>query len=162
QFRFNYTATPEIVFGLNFDLSYKSFDLNMFFQGQTNAYNYDGGFASLGNSNFDNASVYRSEDRWSVDNPNGSLPRAADNAPSNNTMWLFDATFARLKNMEIGYSLPASLSGKAGLSQTRIYLSGSNLLTWAKEIKWADPEMNGGFLYYPQQRVLNIGANVKF
>lgn len=162
QFRFNYTSTPEVVFGLNLDLAYQGFDVTMFFQGQTNAYNYDGGFASLGNSNFDNASVYRAEDRWTVDNPNGTKPRAGDNAPSNNTMWLFDATFARLKNMEVGYSLPSSLLGRTGLSQARIYVSGSNLLTWAKEIKWVDPEVNGGFLYYPQQRVLNLGANIKF
>jgi hypothetical protein len=44
----------------------------------------------------------------------------------------------------------------------RVYVSGFNLFTWAKEIKWEDPELSGDALYYPQQRVLNIGINLKF
>jgi len=43
-----------------------------------------------------------------------------------------------------------------------LYVSGYNLLTFAKEIKWADPESSGGYLYYPQQRIINLGINVKF
>lgn len=77
-------------------------------------------------------------------------------------MWLFDATFVRLKTVELGYSLPKDLISKIGLTDTRFYLSGFNLLTWAKEIKWSDPEAQGGFLYYPQLRVINLGVNVKF
>ncbi len=162
QFRFDYTAIPEYVFGMTFDLQYKNFDLNILFQGQTNAYNFDDRFGSLGNSAYDNATVERAKDRWTVDNPNGTMPRADGNAPGNNTMWLFDATFVRLKTVELGYSLPKDLISKIGLTDTRFYLSGFNLLTWAKEIKWSDPEAQGGFLYYPQLRVINLGVNVKF
>jgi hypothetical protein len=97
-----------------------------------------------------------------VDNPDGTMPRADGNAPGNNTMWMFDATFVRLKNIEFGYSLPQQLVSKVKLTNARIYVSGFNVLTWAKEIKWADPEANGGLLYYPQMRVLNVGVNVKF
>ncbi|WPP48796.1 SusC/RagA family TonB-linked outer membrane protein [Catalinimonas niigatensis] len=162
QFRFDYTSTPEYIFGMTMDLRYKSFDLNVLFQGQANAYNYDDRFAVLGNAAFDNATVERARDRWTVDNPNGTKPRADGNAPGNNTMWLFDATFVRLKSLEFGYSLPQQLVSKVGLNNARFYVSGFNLLTWAKEIKWADPEANGGLLYYPQLRVINMGVNVKF
>jgi TonB-linked SusC/RagA family outer membrane protein len=162
QFRFDYTARPEVVFGLNLDLQYKKFDLSIFFQGQTNAYNFDDRSSVLGTSAFDNASVYRATDRWSVENPNGTKPRADSSTPNNNTMWLFDATFVRLKTIELGYSLPPQLISKIGLSNLRLYASGFNVLTWAKEIKWTDPEINGNALYYPQQRVLNLGVNVKF
>src|SRR5690554_1078763 len=162
QFRFNYTATPEYVFGLNFDLAYKNFDLNLFFQGQTNVYNYDERYPDLGTAAFDNATVERATDRWTVDNPNGTKPRADGVEPGANTMWLFDATFVRLKNVEFGYSLPDHLISRIGFSDARFYVSGSNVLTWSKEIKWADPEASGGFLYYPQLRTMNVGLNVKF
>jgi TonB-linked SusC/RagA family outer membrane protein len=162
QYRFDFTSTPEYVFGLGIDLQYKNFDLSLLFQGQTNAYNYDDRFSVLGSSAFDNASVYRAKDRWTVDNPNGSMPRANDNAPGNNTRWVYDATFARLKNLELGYTIPESVVSKAKLSTLRIYVSGFNLLTWAKKIKWTDPEISGPLLYYPQQRVFNLGVNVKF
>lgn len=162
QFRFDYTTTPQYVFGLTFDFTYKNFDLNIFFQGQTNAYNFDDRFSILGSSAFDNASVYRAKDRWTPENPNGTKPRAGDLAPGNNTNWLFDATFVRLKTLELGYSLPTSLVSRVGLSNLRFYVSGFNVLTWSKEIKWADPEQSGNFVYYPQQRVLNLGVNLKF
>src|SRR5690606_23280763 len=131
-------------------------------QGQTNAYNYDDRFSTLGSATYDNATVERAEDRWTVDNPNGTMPRADGNAPGNNTMWVFDATFVRMKTLELGYSLPEALISRVGLTNTRLYVSGFNLLTWSKEIKWTDPEAQGGFLYYPQLRVINLGVNVKF
>lgn len=162
QFRFNYTSTPEYVFGLNFDLQYRRFDLNVFFQGQTNVYNYDDRYPVLGNAAFDNATVERARDRWTVDNPNGSKPRADNVQPGANTMWLFDASFVRLKNVELGYTLPNTWLNRIGLSDVRVFASGFNVLTWSKEIKWADPEASGGFLYYPQLRTTNFGVNVKF
>lgn len=162
QFRSKYTPMPEYVFGMNFDFQYKNFDLNLFFQGQTNVNNYDDRFSVLGNAAFDNATVERANDRWTVNNPNGTMPRADGNAPGNNTMWLFDATFVRLKTIELGYSLPKHIVSQANLTDARFYVSGFNMLTWSKEIKWADPEAQGGFLYYPQLRVINIGTNIKF
>jgi TonB-linked SusC/RagA family outer membrane protein len=166
QFRFDMTNTPEVVFGLNMGLQYQNFDLTVFFQGQTNAYTYDGdltyGFASLGNANFTNACIERAKDHWTVDNPNGTMPRADAFQPGSTTFFLFDATFVRLKTLEFGYSLPKEIPSKIGLEDVRVYVSGYNLLTWAKEIKWADPESSGGYLYYPQQRIINLGINVKF
>jgi TonB-linked SusC/RagA family outer membrane protein len=166
RIRVDKSNTPEIVFGLNIGMQYQNFDLSLFFQGQTSAYmddnDYTYGFASLGNSNFTNACVERAKDHWTVDNPNGTMPRADAFQPGSTTFFLFDATFIRLKSMEFGYSLPKGISSKIGLEDIRVYASGYNLLTWAKEIKWADPESSGGYLYYPQQRIINLGINVKF
>jgi hypothetical protein len=162
QYRFNYTDTPEYVFGLNMGFQYKNFDLNLFFQGQTNAYNYDDTFAKLGNSSYDNAVVDRARDRWTVNNPGGSMPRADAYQPGSNTFFLFDATFVRLKTLEFGYSLPKNIASKLKMNDLRLYLSGSNLFTWAKEIKWTDPENSGDFLNYPPLRTINLGVNVKF
>lgn len=162
QFRFDKTNIPEVVFGLNLGLQYKNFDLSIFFQGQTRVYNYDGDFLALGTAAFDNALVARAKNHWSVDNPNGTMPRADAFQPGSTTFFLYDATFVRLKTLEFGYSLPKNLISKIRLEDVRFYVSGFNLLTWAKEIKWCDPELNGSNLYYPQQRVINLGINVKF
>jgi TonB-linked SusC/RagA family outer membrane protein len=162
QFRFDYTSTPEYVFGLNMNFQYLNFDLSIFFQGQTNAYNYDDTFVNLGNEAFDNAFVKRAENHWSVDNPNGTMPRADAYQPGNTTFFLYDATFIRLKTLEFGYSLPEKITTKIKMGNVRLYASAYNLLTWAKEIKWSDPEISGNTLYYPQQRIINLGINVKF
>ncbi len=162
QFRYDYTSTPEYVFGLNMNFQYQNIDLSVFFQGQTNAYNYDDVFPRLGNSAFDNTMVERAENRWTVDNPNGTMPRADAYQPGNTTFFLFDATFIRLKTLEFGYSIPQKIVSKIKLENVRLYANAYNLLTWAKEIKWSDPEINGNTLYYPQQRIINLGINVKF
>jgi TonB-linked SusC/RagA family outer membrane protein len=162
MYRSKYTSTPEITFGLNISLQYKNFDFSMFFQGQTNAYNYDDQFASLGASNFDNAVVQRANNHWSETNKNGTMPRVRQYTPGTTDFFLYDATFVRLKNIDLGYTLPKSLISKIKLDDVRIFVSGFNVLTWAKEIKWTDPELNGNILYYPPQRIFSMGINVKF
>ncbi len=162
SYRFDYTATPEVVFGLNTNFQYKNFDLSLFFQGQTKVYHRDGQFAALGTSDNDNGFVARAKNRWTVDNPNGTMPRADNYSYGTTTFFLYDATFVRLKTAELGYSLPKNIASKIKMNDVRVYVSGFNLFTWAKEIKWEDPELSGDALYYPQQRVLNIGINLKF
>jgi hypothetical protein len=147
---------------LNMNFQYQNFDLNIFFQGQTNAYNLDNNFIKLGNADFDNAVVERAEDRWTVDNPDGTMPRADFFQPGASDFFIYDATFVRLKTLELGYTLPDKLTSKVKLTDLRFYVSAFNLITWAKEIKWADPEMSGDLVYYPQQRIINLGINVKF
>ncbi|PKQ45588.1 SusC/RagA family TonB-linked outer membrane protein [Confluentibacter flavum] len=161
QFRFDKNTTPEIIFGMNMNFEYKNFDLNLFFQGQTNAYHYDGDFANFGNADFTNGFVGRAADRWTVSNPNGTMPRADSFAPGSNTFFLFDATFVRLKSMEIGWTIPEKLLASTGVNSLRFYASGFNLLTWAKEKKFSDPEGTSA-LAYPQLRTINLGVNVKF
>ncbi len=162
RFRFDYDATPRYVFGLTFGVNYKNFDLSMLIQGQAGAYNYDNEFVKVGVSDYSNGSVYRAKDRWTVDNPNGTMPRADCYQPGNSTFFLYNASFVRLKNIELGYTIPKSVMGRIGFNSCRFYVSGFNVLTWAKEIKWCDPEVSGNFLSYPQQRVLNLGARIQF
>lgn len=163
RFRLQYNAIPRYVFGLNTDFQYKNFDLNVFFQGQTGAYNYDGTVAALGGQDFSNSSVFRATDRWSESNPNGTMPRADAYQRGNTTFFLYDATFVRLKTVEFGYTFPKPLLDRSKFLKTfRIYVSAFNLATWSKDIKFADPEFNGGYLTYPQQRTINFGASIKF
>jgi TonB-linked SusC/RagA family outer membrane protein len=163
RYRVPYSQVPRYVFGLNSDFTYKNFDLTVFFQGQAGAKNYDGNAAALGGTDFTNASVWRAEDRWSPTNVNGSKPRADAWQPGNTDFFLFDATFIRLKTVEVGYQIPSSVLQKTRvLKNLRIYASAFNLATWSKEVKFADPEFNGGYFNYPPSRIINFGATIKF
>jgi TonB-linked SusC/RagA family outer membrane protein len=161
QYRFDKSATPEIIFGMSMNFEWHNLDLNLFFQGQTNVYNYDGTFANLGNADFSNAFVARAADRWTESNPNGTMPRADGYSPGTNTFFLYDATFIRLKSLELGWTVPEKLISSVGGKSVRFYASAFNLITWTKENKWSDPEGTTS-LVYPQLRTINLGVNVKF
>lgn len=163
RYRVPYTAIPKYVFGLNSNFSFMNFDLNIFFQGQAGVRNYDDRTAALGETDFTNATVWRATDRWSPSNPNGTKPRSAAYQPGNTTFFLFDASFVRLKTVELGYNIPQSILERTkAIKSLRVYVNGFNLATWAKDITFADPEFNGGFFNYPPSRVINFGASIKF
>lgn len=163
RYRVPYTTIPKYVFGLNTDFQYKGFDLNIFFQGQAGVRNYDGNAASLGNTDFTNASVWRATNRWTEANPNGTMPRSDAFQPGNTDFFLLDGSFVRLKTVELGYNISQSALQKTRVFKgARIYVSAFNLATWAKEITFADPEFNGGYFNYPPSRVINFGASIKF
>ncbi|MCW0484885.1 TonB-dependent receptor [Gaoshiqia sediminis] len=163
RYRASNSPQPEYVFGLTANLQYKGFDLSLFFQGQTNAWTYDGTVDEFGQEDLDNGLVYRATNRWTISNQEGAtMPRSNDWQPGTTDFFLYDATFFRLKNAELGYTLPASILSKTGINDVRVFVNGVNLLTWAKEITWRDPEMSGGFTQYPPLRILSFGVNVKF
>lgn len=163
RYRVPFTSIPKYVFGLNTDFQYKNFDLNIFFQGQAGVRNYDPNAASLGNTDFTNASVWRATNRWTETNPNGTMPRSDHYQPGNTDFFLLDGSFVRLKTVELGYNIAESALQKTRvLKSARIYISAFNLATWAKEITFADPEFNGGYFNYPPSRVINFGASIKF
>ncbi|MCC8155523.1 MAG: TonB-dependent receptor, partial [Tannerellaceae bacterium] len=155
--RNNLTDFPEIVFGLTLNAEWNNFDASVLFQGQARAQLavYSPVNAT---GNFYMESV---ADRWTPDNPNGSNPRVGgyNNLQESygSDFYLKDASFLRLKNMEIGYTLPKTLFRKLGISNCRFYVSGYNLLTLDK-IKVVDPEASEGKgTFYPQVRIFNTG-----
>ncbi len=163
QYRDPHTTIPKYVFGLNSDFQFKNFDLNIFLQGQAGVRNYDGQAGTLGGTDFTNGLVWRDTNHWSESNPNGTMPRADAYQPGNTTFFLFDASFVRLKTVDLGYNIPASLLTKTKvLKALRIYVSAFNLATWPVQVKFADPEFNGSFFNYPPSRVINFGATLKF
>jgi hypothetical protein len=157
------SAIPEYVFGLSSSFEYKGFDLSLYFEGQTKAWTYDSNLESFARTNLDNNTVFRSNNRWTVNNQDGAtMPRADSYQPGATDFFLYDATFIRVKTLEFGYNLGSKLSKKIGLDNIRLFVSGSNLFTWAKAITWRDPEIDGGFGTYPPLRIINFGINVKF
>lgn len=175
QVPIGYPQTPKITYGFGVSTGYKNVDLSLFFQGNAlSSFWIDPvaitPFVDTDNENTlsQNALLAKIADsHWSEDNRDlyAFWPRLGDAVQSNNTQsstwWMRDGSFMRLKSVEIGYSLPQNLIKKVGLSTLRIYLSGTNLLTFSKFKLW-DPEMGANGLGYPIQRVYNVGVNLNF
>lgn len=104
---------------------------------------------------------------WSENNrnPYAFWPRLSNQTVANNnqtsTWFMQDATFLRLKSVELGYTFPRDLIKKIKVQNFRVYVSGTNLLCWSKFKLW-DPEMAGNGFGYPIQRVFNVGINLGF
>ena len=164
--RLDDNGVPTFQFGANLTMSYKGFDFSILFQGATGAsiriYTESGDIGNFLKWSHDN--------RWSIENPSSEYPRLASRGDTyftggnfgQNTHFLFSKDYIRLKNMELGYKLPSSLLNKVNIGGVRIYVNTLNLVTWSKN-KIFDPEATASSgVYYPQARVINIGASVKF
>jgi len=169
-----YPTTPEIIYGFGVSSTYKNFDLSFFFQGSArssffiDAYRTSPFIDTSGSAIGNNALLSAwANDHWSENNRNlyAAWPRLSDQLIDNNnrnsTWWLRDGGFLRLKSLEIGYSISPENFEKIKLESFRIYLSGTNLLTFSKFKIW-DVEMGGNGLGYPIQRGVNFGINMNF
>tara|TARA_B100001093_G_scaffold380416_1_gene365854 strand:- start:94 stop:3234 length:3141 start_codon:yes stop_codon:yes gene_type:complete len=169
-----YPTTPEIIYGFGVSSSYKNFDLSFFFQGSArssffvDAYRTSPFIDTSGSAIGNNALLTAwANDYWSENDRNlyAAWPRLSDQLIDNNnrnsTWWLRDGGFLRLKSLEIGYSINPEDIERFKLESMRIYLSGTNLLTFSKFKIW-DVEMGGNGLGYPIQRGINLGLNMNF
>jgi TonB-linked SusC/RagA family outer membrane protein len=156
---------PSWTYNFNLGLNYKEFDMSLVMQGVQGLDRLlmDNGQTGMeGDRN--NALTYWI-DRWTPTNPSTTLPRVGG---VNNTVvsdfYINDASYLRLKNIEIGYSLPKSIAGKMGLSTLRVFVSGQNILTITK-MKNFDPERQQGSAtdqLTPLYKIYSFGLNVKF
>ena len=169
-----YPTTPEIIYGFGTSASYRNFDFSFFFQGSArssffvDAYNTSPFIDTSGSAIGNNALLSAwANDHWSENDRNlyASWPRLSDQLIDNNnrnsTWWLRDGAFLRLKSIEFGYSFTDKLTEKLGFSAGRVYVSGTNLLTFSKFKLW-DIEMGGNGLGYPIQKGANLGLNINF
>ena len=161
--RNDFTQLPLFQGGFNIGATYKNFDLTILFQGAAGAMQYisAGEMGNIGNYLTD---IY--ENRWTVENPSSVHPRIANRNDqyfsANNTYWLRNSDYIRLKNFEIGYNIPETLLSKIGLKNCRVYTNGLNMFTWDK-LKIFDPEtVNSTGQYYPQSKIMNLGLTATF
>jgi len=161
-------TTPEIVYGFGTSIGYKGFDLSVFFQGLTNeSFWINAGYTSPFVDNTQLLKVY-ADSHWSEENgniyatwPRLSYDRNTNNVGVTNTWFMRDGTFLRLKQAELGYTIPGEWKNRLHIGNLRVYLSGTNLLLWSRFKLW-DVEMAGNGLGYPIQRVVNLGVNLSF
>ena len=167
--------TPDYTGGFTNTFIYKSIDLNVFFYFVTgnNIYNAAGRFMSDGFYNgFDNQTTDILKG-WTKPGDITNVPRTGYNygsGTSNSSRWLYKGDYIRLKNVSLGYSIPKEAAAALKISSARFYITGTNLLTYAKYP--GDPEINtnvvnniaGGEDFYsiPQAKTFTVGLNVKF
>lgn len=156
---------PRYTYGFRGDMAYKNFDLSFFIQGVGKADGYISGPGRHALTNVSNRVPQTIHlDRWTPDNPDASYPRLAYLLEHNtrfSTYWLEDASYLRLKNLQVGYTLPKDLTSRARISRARIYFSADNLFTLTDYFYGYDPEVTvsqGG--YYPQVKTFTFGINV--
>ena len=160
RFRSTTTSTPRLQYGINLGAQYKGFDLGIFFQGQALASQY----LTYNFSQASNGIEYFLKNAWNAETPNAPLP-AINRNQERNTLWVRNVSFLRLKNMEVGYTLPKNLIHRIGIQALRVYANGFNLLTFdpLKKDKLPDPEnINIQSWRYPQTKSINFGLTVTF
>lgn len=162
--RCDLTTVPELVFGLNFEAQWKGFDLSVLFQGQGRARYY---YAPLMDPVSGNVEREAAEKAWTLDNTDSDWPRLGSNVSNGHTtrssFYYRDASFLRLKNVELGYTFNQAMFGtKVGIRSLRIYIAGYNLLTFSG-LKNVDPETDDeSYQNYPQMRIFNAGVKLTF
>ena len=151
---------PTFTGGISMDIRYKSLYLSVLFQGASGGVRYDSITHSGAIGNFFQEDA---EGRWTPNNTNASKPRTWNGSGAywtqqSNTYWLQSTDYLRLKNIEVGYSIPEKIYNKMGIQGARIYFSGLNLLT-LDHLKNFDPESISN-ITYPLNKVFNFGLIV--
>ncbi len=160
-------TSPEIIYGFGTSIGYKGFDVSVFFQGLANESFWIDPVETSPFQNQTQLMAAYANSHWSESNQNmyALWPRLSSTLVNNNiqtsTWFMRDGTFLRLKQAEIGYSIPGKWKERIKLNNFRVYVSGTNLLKFSKFKLW-DVEMGGNGLGYPLQRVFNLGINMSF
>lgn len=157
---------PRFPFAFSGNMAWKNFDFSFMFQGVMKAQvRVSGALAEAGN--FEGFALEIAKDYWTPENLDARFPRPRKSVDYNSMMsdfWVVDAGYLRLKNVQLGYTIPQTLTRKWSIDRLRVYVAGSNLLTFSPLKEWGlDPEFEAGrFLYYPQTSVYTIGVNLTF
>ncbi len=157
------SSIPKYSYGINLQGFWRGFDLQIFFQGQGGNKIYNQKRHALEGNGTTSVLSPIMADAWTVDNTDGTIPN-----PKNSINYyvsdrfLESGAYFRLKNLQLGYTLPQKLVGKV-FSQVRFYAQCANLFTITK-YKGYDPEVNGGVDYgnYPQARSFIFGVNLTY
>lgn len=173
-----YSHTPELVYGFGGQVIYKNFDLGVFFRGQARVSYLLGGtgfipfYEGVGKGNLFKEAM----DRWTVDspNPNAFYPRLSDGRSSNNwtnsTRNIYDGSFLRFAELEVGYTLKKDALKVLGVKSLRVYFLANNIHQFSKWKMW-DPEIGGpdengiespNGNRYPLPRKMNFGLKATF
>ncbi|WP_245892282.1 SusC/RagA family TonB-linked outer membrane protein [Flavobacterium pallidum] len=160
---------PDITYGLTLNVAYKGFDLLVFGQGVGGNQIYQGlRRLDLGMApNFQTAAL----GRWTGEGTSNTYPRLTSDDKNGNftnpsNFYLQDGDYFRIKQIQLGYSLPNDIIGKAGLDKVRLFVTGENLFTFTKYTGY-DPEIGGNVYgidrgYYPQAKSFMFGVNLQF
>lgn len=159
-----FTTVPQIVFGLSFDATWKNFDFSILFQGQGRARYY---YSPLMDPVSGNIEAEAARNAWTLTNTDSDWPRIGSTVSNGGVnasdFYVRNAAFVRLKNVELGYTIPQNVLGpRLGVKGLRFYIGGYNLLTFS-QLKNVDPETSDeSYQTYPQMRIFNTGVKLMF
>ena len=163
-------STPKATYGFNMDFSFKGFELNAFFQGVYGIDIYP--WHNIAFPVYNGAGIWKDHfyNSWTQENPDANYPRlflanrgTGINA-MNSTFWLQDASYLRLKNLQLAYRIRSEILNRANISMLKLYINAQNLLTFSS-YKLADPEkdiQNERMQEYPSTKIITTGINVSF
>ncbi len=159
---------PGFSYSYNFSADWKGLDLSFFFQGEDGRKLFVNNWGTIP---FIQGTPPTTDwrDRWTEDNPSTTMPKiywgfsAPDKVRRNSTYFLQEASYLRLKNITLGYTLPTAWTERVKVQKLRVYFSGDNLLTFT-DYPGLDPERSGSgnFVNYPQNKIYSLGLNVQF
>jgi TonB-linked SusC/RagA family outer membrane protein len=161
---------PHYTYGAPMSASYRGFDLSVLWQGVGHRDAFLDG-ALIEGPTWENFFPTYLLDSWTPENPNAKWPRFVfrsdhnQNAPGSNSWYVRDAKYLSLKNLNVGYTLPTNLVGRAGISSARVYVAGTNIYTWTGLRGLIPNEFNplsSRGTYYFQTRNWNIGTSLGF
>lgn len=161
---------PKFTFGLNLGVEYKGLDLSVLLQGVAGVTGMLNGFAGWAFRGDGNIQKWQAEGRFDPANPTRypAYPRLEDlsNSTTPNIVtsdfWTQDASYIRLKNIQLGYTFPKKMLQAAKISNLRVYVQAENPLCWNKYKPGWDPEINTSGNYYPILATYTFGVNFKF
>lgn len=159
---------PDWTFGFNFNASWKNFDFSMMWQGTAGNDIFDATRRTdISASNLPSWML----ERWTGEGTSNRIPHfvLGDNVNwQSSDLYVYDGSYLRLKNIQLGYTLPQSITSKAFISSLRVYVAAENLLTFT-QYHGFDPEISSGgtslgidYGVYPQARVFTVGLNLNF
>lgn len=165
---------PRLSFGFNLSANYKNFDISAFFQGVGKRDVYVSGDAAWAFYNGGKIADWQAENYWRPDNTDASYPRLTHGSNHNNfrasDYWVYDASYLRLRNLQIGYTLPVSITERLQIRNLRVFVLGQNLFTLQRSYEngGLPPGIDanvpsttlGGF--YPVTRLISGGLEVNF
>lgn len=161
---------PKTTFGVNAGLQWKGFDFSIFLQGAANVkgFVHDELMGMVSDKYGKPTTIF--ENHWTPENPTNSFPRLWSSYTQNDpgrtpsSFWVRDASYVRLKNIQLGYTFAGEWLKVVGIKTAKLYYSGQNILTFSKFYKWVDPEAPPAARgeTYPQVMVNSIGLDVKF
>ncbi|MCX2473506.1 TonB-dependent receptor [Pedobacter sp. MC2016-05] len=165
-------TNPKISYGLNLNASYKGFDASVLFSGLGDYTVQMGSYQAYALYNGGNVQQWQYENAWTPQNPdrNAIYPRITNLSQGSanvqrNSYWNRSGTFVRLKNAQIGYTIPNNLTKKIGLEKLRVFAGGQNLFTLNDFYEGWDPENGQGSgdnpNFYPLTAIYTFGINVK-
>jgi hypothetical protein len=163
-------STPRLSFGINNNVQWRNFTLNLFFQGiwRRDHWPSDGNWTWFFPFNAGHVEKYFITDSWSEDNRDAYFPHPhiSTNDKKNiqpQSRFLQNAGYIRLKNLQLGYNIPVFLTDKLGLQTANVYFAGMNLWEYSPIRDPLDPEtIYSGAIEYPMQRIYTLGVRLSF